>query len=72
MKKTSRNPKKEIREKTHLVRPPRLEAVVSKAKLRKEKKKRRPPTNKPGPKKPQSYTAKQRKDYQLRSKRKHS
>lgn len=61
--------KREIREKTHLTRPPRLESVVREAKMLPVPKKRRAGKKPSAARKPRGITEQQRKDYQLRSMR---
>ena len=61
--------KMELRKELHLTRPPRLEGKAKNAGMDpvRKRKKTRPRASQKS--KPQSYSAKQRKDYQLRSKR---
>ncbi len=61
--------KKEVREEMRLTRPPRLEGVVKNAKLKPKKKPKRPKPKKRISGKPQSYSAKERKAYHLKSKK---
>lgn len=61
--------KKEVREEGHLTRPPRLEGKVKEAKMRSVRKRRKTRAKARRMRKPQGYTEKQRKDYQLTSKR---
>lgn len=61
--------KKEARQEMRLTRPPRLEGVVKNAKLKPKRKLRRQRPKKQRPHKPQSYSARERKAYQLKSKK---
>lgn len=62
--------KKEIREETHLTRPPRLEGKVNKASMRQKKKPKQElpvPHEKSPVKSQESHTRLQRKEYHLKS-----
>ncbi len=61
--------KKEMQQNMHLTRPPRLEGVVKNAKLEPKKKPKRPRPTKEVSRKPQDYSASERKDYHLKSKK---
>ena len=60
--------KREIRQETHLTRPPRLEGQVKNAMMNPEKKKKQVAQKKAVSKKQRGYSEGQRKDYQLKSK----
>lgn len=60
--------KDEVRQETHLTRPPRLEGKVKNAKMNPVKKKKRADSKKSAPKKQRDLSEKQRKEYQLKSK----
>ena len=61
--------KKEIKEGMHLARPPRLEGMIGKVRTRAVRKPPRTAPRTPAARKPQGYTARQRKEYQLPSKK---
>jgi hypothetical protein len=61
--------KKELQQTLHLTRPPRLEGAVKNAMTNPVRKKKAARTKARTPEKMQGYTASQRKDYQLKSKR---
>lgn len=66
-KRPTKGDKREIRQETHLTRPPRLEGVAKE----RVQPKRKPKTKKPARRalrKARSYSAQQVKEYQLRSK----
>jgi len=58
----------EMRTEMHLTRPPRLEGKVKNAKQKPKKKPKHVKPKQPKARKSQTYSAKERKDYQLRSK----
>jgi hypothetical protein len=61
--------KSQLRKELHLTRPPRLEGAVKEAGMRKVMKPKAPRKASAGARKVQGYTEQQRKDYQLKSKR---
>lgn len=66
--KPTKGDKQEIRRETRLTRPPRLEAKAKEAMMLPVRKRRKASPAAQGKAKPQGYTDKQRKDYQLASK----
>ena len=60
---------KETRRLTRLVRPPRLEGKVKEAMMQPVRKAKKPRAEADSPRKMQGHTQRERKDYQLRSKR---
>ncbi|HEY4527186.1 MAG TPA: hypothetical protein VJK53_05090 [Candidatus Paceibacterota bacterium] len=60
--------KREVRQETHLTRPPRMEGKVKEAMMRPVRKQKKARTTQSAPSTKRSYSKRQRKDYQLRSK----
>ncbi len=63
----TKSDKQSIRRRTHLTRPPRMEGRVKEAMMQPIRKTKRAAAPAAAKRKPQGYTAKQRKDYQLKS-----
>jgi len=61
--------KKVLRQSGRLTRPPRMEGVVKEAMMQPVRKKKRIVLESPTPEEKYGYTDRQRKDYQLRSKK---
>ena len=61
--------KKFMRETTHLTRPPRMEGVVKEGMMQPARKRKLSTSSTSVPNKRSVYTEKQRKEYQLRSKK---
>lgn len=66
--KATKGDKREIRQETQLTRPPRMEGKVKEAMMQPVRKQKKRTTKSRRAGKTKGYTAKQRKDYQLRSK----
>lgn len=66
---TTKNDKQSIRRTTHLTRPPRMEGCVKEAMMQPVRKPKTASKQAGVPGKKQNYTDKQRKDYQLKSRR---
>ena len=60
--------KREIRQETHLTRPPRMEGKVKEAMMQPRRKKKRIAVKAPLARKARGYTEEERKDYQLENK----
>lgn len=61
--------KDDVRRLTHLARPPRLEGRAKEAMMQPVRKAKKPRAEAGGPRKMQGHTQRERKEYQLRSKR---
>ncbi len=60
--------KREVRQETHLTRPPRLEGKVKNVMMNPVRKKKQVVRTKAVPKKQRGYSERERKDYQIKSK----
>ncbi len=68
-RRSNKNTKRELRQEIHLTRPPRLEGKAKNAAMELVKKEKKTKPVKRGSQKSQGYGDAQRRDYQLKSKR---